>query len=258
MLMHALKEITLLDHKNVYDVKSHHHNYFEIVYYISGKGEIIIDDKKYPFFDNSVSITRPGYYHREYSFSKVKLIYLGFFIENVELAKELSNGVYKCPHNLHILQEIKEILFIKNNGDFLLDEIIDSHLYLLVKMLNALIYNKNAQSRKLVEIKDYIDANVKKKINAEIVVKNFNYDYDYLRKLFKQFYHISLSEYIINAKLEVAMETLKKTNLSINQISESLSFSSTSHFIKLFKKNFKITPKQFLLNYDKNASKRKK
>ena len=256
MKNHELKEITLLDHKDLYKVKEHHHNYVEIVYYISGSGEIVIDNKKYSFSDNYISITLPGVNHTEYSFDKVKLIYIGFTIQNDELFSVLQNGCFKCPHDLHVLTLLKEIKYTQENNDFYQEDLIDGYLYTLIRMLSACAYKAHTQSRKMIEIKNYINQNIKTKINAQSVSEHFSYDYDYLRKLFKQYFQTSISDYILKKKLEVSLEMLKRTNKSIEEISDELYFSSPSHFIRLFKKNYNITPKQFLLNYDKNTSKK--
>ena len=83
--------------------------------------------------------------------------------------------------------------------------------------------------------------------------KHFNYNYDYFRKNFKEYFRISINEFISKCQVNYALKLLKKTNLSVKETAKKSGFSSTSHFISLFKKFYKITPKQFLLNYDKNA-----
>ena len=45
------------NHRSLYNVALHEHNHFEIVYYLSGSGQIIIDNKQYEFEQNTFSFT---------------------------------------------------------------------------------------------------------------------------------------------------------------------------------------------------------
>ncbi|MDE6767243.1 MAG: helix-turn-helix transcriptional regulator, partial [Eubacterium sp.] len=58
----------------------------------------------------------------------------------------------------------------------------------------------------------------------------------------------NLSNYILKTKLELS-KTLLLEGLDNAQISNALGFSSQSHFISVFKRQYGITPKKFIMEY---------
>lgn len=67
----------------------------------------------------------------------------------------------------------------------------------------------------------------------------------YFSRLFKSVFRYNYSEYGIRHRLYSAARMLSHNQLSITEISYELNFSSPSHFIALFKKQFGITPKKY-------------
>lgn len=67
----------------------------------------------------------------------------------------------------------------------------------------------------------------------------------YFSKIFKRVMKIGYIEYITNLKIRWAKEFLTLSNRSVEQISETLEFTSTSYFIKTFKKCERMTPSAY-------------
>ena len=240
------------NHRNIYNVSLHKHNHFEIVYYISGDGNIVIDNKLYTFTSNTFSITRPRYSHREYSINNVSLIYIGFDCDpdDVEI---LKNGLYKCPTSVHLLPILKEIKYEQEQRSFYQEERMNYLLKSMILLVKRIIKMSKTKYFDLEDVKNYIKKNAHKNLTGIKLAKQFNYSYDYFRKTFKTYFQISINEFINKEKINLGINLLKKTDSSVAEIAKKCGFSSTSHFISTFKKYYKVTPKQFLLNYDKNA-----
>lgn len=64
-------------------------------------------------------------------------------------------------------------------------------------------------------------------------------------RMFKKIFRTNFSEYVLRHKLYSAARLLSQSTLSITQISYELNFSSPSHFIAQFKRQFSTTPRQF-------------
>ena len=240
-------------HKSAYCVSPHRHNHIELVYYISGEGDIDIDSKHYRFKPSNFAIVTSGTLHTEYSSNSVSLMYIGFVMKDFNLSF-LKNGIYKCPASVPLLKLLKAIKNEKEQNAFYQNEVIEYLLQSLLVLIKRSIKMTKSKSQEMEDIKKYIHENIKKKnFNGVLVAKQFNYNYDYFRKAFRDYTHLSISDYITKEKVDLAYKLLKTTNYSIKQIGEKCNFSSTSHFISIFKKYFNITPKQFLLNYDKNV-----
>lgn len=70
----------------------------------------------------------------------------------------------------------------------------------------------------------------------------------YFSRLFKSVFRYNYSEYSIRHRLYSAARMLSQSEFSITDISYELNFSTPSHFIALFKKQFGITPKKYKVN----------
>ncbi|WP_020208790.1 helix-turn-helix transcriptional regulator [Gilvimarinus chinensis] len=67
----------------------------------------------------------------------------------------------------------------------------------------------------------------------------------YFSRLFKSVFRYSYSEYSIRHRLYSAARLLAQSEQNITDIAYELGFSSPSHFISLFKKQFGVTPKKY-------------
>jgi len=65
------------------------------------------------------------------------------------------------------------------------------------------------------------------------------------KSYFKRYYHTTPGAWLQQKKLELAYNQILTTNLNINRISLECGFEDTSHFIRVFKQKFHLTPLQF-------------
>lgn len=91
----------------------------------------------------------------------------------------------------------------------------------------------------------YINKNLGKKLTVNSVAEHCKLSSDYLSKLFKDEMGVNLSAYITHQKLELA-QTLLWEGCDNDRVCEALGFSSQSHFISLFKKEYGITPREYV------------
>jgi len=68
---------------------------------------------------------------------------------------------------------------------------------------------------------------------------------DYLSHLFKKETGLSLSEYILRERLEMAKNLLEYTNLPIGSIADKVGYSYVSYFDRVFKKSVGTTPAEY-------------
>ena len=84
------------------------------------------------------------------------------------------------------------------------------------------------------------------------VSDRFGISYSYFSRSFKQIMNMSFKEYINYLKINEAQKMLLTTAKSITEISTELGFSSSSHFINVFKKYKNCSPKQYKKNISKD------
>ena len=126
-----------------------------------------------------------------------------------------------------------------------------------IKILNLLakeIYNltnmvnksklKPSQSPHIRKCICYINENMNEKLTVFKLSEICNISPDYLSQIFKEEMGENLSAYITRRKLETAKDMIVQGK-SNQEICEALGFSSVSHFITAFKRNYHMTPTEY-------------
>ena len=83
---------------------------------------------------------------------------------------------------------------------------------------------------------------------SSILLKNFNYSYNHLSKVFKSSENISIEKYFLKLKIEKIKEYLSYDELSIKEISYQLGYNSVSHLSNHFKKATGFSPSHYKKN----------
>ena len=92
---------------------------------------------------------------------------------------------------------------------------------------------------------NYIYEHLHTRITLETLASVTNLSAPYFSRLFKKETGYSVSEYILNKKLETAKSMLAESSYSIAEISASLAFPSQSYFTNVLKKDCGLTPKEY-------------
>lgn len=120
--------------------------------------------------------------------------------------------------------------------------------YLSLKNTNFLEEDLSHSKIYLKNILNYIHENYQNDIKISKISTNMNIDRTYIYKLFKKYLNTSPQQYILNYRIEKAKILLKKSNLTILQISEKLGFNTSTYFIKKFKKEVGLSPSEYRKN----------
>lgn len=125
-----------------------------------------------------------------------------------------------------------------------LDEITNLEMKMLIDFTEhvAKIRGNTNGSTFLINLNKYIIAHLHDAIKSEEICSSLYLSKSSLFEKIKKETGMTLSEYILNVKINEAKNLLKYTNKSIAAISVYLGFSSQSHFNNTFKKYLKTTP----------------
>jgi len=113
------------------------------------------------------------------------------------------------------------------------------------RQLNLPQYSNGLSRYSLRQALSYINDNLHQDLKIANISALLGMSPYYFCRLFTQSMGISPHQYLTQCRLERAKLLLKKTNLSITEITAEVGFSSQSHFITLFKKQLGITPLQY-------------
>lgn len=119
----------------------------------------------------------------------------------------------------------------------------------LFNILNNLNENKHLDKNLPIRAGiDYLHLHYAENPTIATLAKECRISEVYFRRIFKKETGKTPAEYRNKLRLDKAKEYLKYNDISIQEISENLGYSTVSHFIKQFKNNFGLSPLQFRLN----------
>ena len=158
----------------------------------------------------------------------------------LEITVLVNNALESCSK---AFSELIDEAFFKNDLCFKRQGLF----FLLLDSISRYSVERSSSDIKVIDkIKDLLGGNEELSM-SEIAVK-CGISESGLRKKFKEAVGISLSEYRIRAKLNRAKNLLEATDMTVNEISNSLNFYDSAYFCKVFKKHTGMTPKEYLKN----------
>ncbi len=100
-------------------------------------------------------------------------------------------------------------------------------------------------SRVIQEALLFIDMNLSSPISTRDIAANQFVTPNYLSTRFKQEVGLSISDYLLDRRVELSCHLLSSTALSIQEISQKVGLDDASYFSKQFKKKKGISPLQY-------------
>ena len=143
-----------------------------------------------------------------------------------------------------ITQKYTQLSSASNNDDlqtrYQIDMIIE-----LTKAVHNHKLSLDKYSPPIQRVLEYINLHLGDHISNEDLSKNASMSISHLSKVFKKETGETMTEYIALMRCKKAANLLKKTNLPIQEISSYVGYSDNNYFVKVFKKNYDMTPTEF-------------
>lgn len=92
---------------------------------------------------------------------------------------------------------------------------------------------------------DYIQEHLDHNLNLDLLASLIHISSHYFACLFKQSTGTSPHKYITNCRLEKAKLLLRQKNLAIAFVCQEVGFKNQSHFTRVFRQHYQITPKAY-------------
>ena len=114
--------------------------------------------------------------------------------------------------------------------------------------------NYRDYSKFALDIIYYLQNRYNEKISIDRLVDKFHTNRTTLHMNFKKHTGLSINQYLIQIRMNMAEKLLRDTELSLSEICERIGFSDTSYFSKVFKKVLNQTPSDYRSIIRKNLS----
>ncbi|MCX7709982.1 MAG: response regulator [Clostridia bacterium] len=106
---------------------------------------------------------------------------------------------------------------------------------------------RHTKSKKIVDsVKEYIEENYfDSNLSVEGIANDIFINSSYLRKVFKKELNMSVSDYIVDVRMQKAKELIGSGNIKLSDISERVGYSDAGYFSKSFKRKFGFSPSEY-------------
>lgn len=123
----------------------------------------------------------------------------------------------------------------------------------LLAVVESINQRRDSNAEKLIQrVNELVNANLcDPNLSVVWLADEVHLSVNYLRNIYKESTGESLSGYITAAKLRLICDLLQNTDLTIQEISERLGFTTRNYFFTFFKKNMGMTPNQYRQEHKK-------
>jgi AraC family transcriptional regulator of arabinose operon len=236
---------------------------YELILVTEGTAYLRLDDREYSVEKGEFLLFPPAARQAGYRKSSCAFYWLHFSCEasvNRIEAEEFPEGQIEdriyIPEHDKIESPEKIIVMMKHLQDIVRSYHNKLHnnyvcTTILSELYSQFLAKRNQENTALkrkqlfLDIQDYIKWNRNTDIKVADIAEHFGYNQRYLSTLFGSIAGVTLKQYIIREKLELAKYLLCDTNLSINEIADQSGFYDSHNFMKVFKKIVGLTPTQY-------------
>ena len=95
------------------------------------------------------------------------------------------------------------------------------------------------------QVKFYLTQNYSSSVSLEQLARRFEISTANLSRLFRHEFGVGFSRYLTTLRLESAVALLNSTNLPVSEVALRCGFSTSGYFIRVFRKHFGATPKDY-------------
>ena len=160
------------------------------------------------------------------------------------LSSELVFRLMSPERVAALYDQVKNEVLTATSTDY--TQILSGYIYLILMELISQLGHTAAPSNDFRSILKTIDSLPPLSCSLEEVARHHHTCVRTLHRLFRQHLHCTPGQYILKMRLENACQLLTQTPaMVIQDVAADVGFRSASHFIRMFRRQFGLTPKQF-------------
>lgn len=241
-------------------VQLHCHDEIEILYILNGSLEATFPEGSVMLNEGEAIVINNTTPHGSVYYPGAKIYMCRFnlerFMDKFANSTESFSVMYNVEDFHYFNKEEAEASGLKNQLEtfeklrYKESEFSIGLIYMIIGILKEQgfikkIIDSSAGFKAMLPIIEYINEHYDEEIMVKKLAEIFNYDKDYLSRSFKKNVGKTIIEYLNELRISKAKPLLATTNMSITEIAMQLGFSTSTYFIRIFKKYNVLTPSSY-------------
>lgn len=254
----AKQSLYYLEHIGIYFCDERYastHNYWEsilIMFIDSGELEVAYENEAFLAKEGDIVLIdcrKPHGYH-----SNGKCHFHFFHFSGLH-SHEYTELIYSMNHSACIpngVNLVSDSIFqsllrlAQSQGTRKNEHRISVYLHMILcELVEATTESPTLSNNSVEQAIQYMSDHICESISLDELAQHVNLSKYYFIRCFRQITGLTPHQYFIRLRVQYAKRLLATTQLSIEQIAETLGFSSSSNFIRTFKQQTGATPRQF-------------
>ncbi len=247
------KEIAY-EYKNSVHVPPHLHEAIEMVYVTKGSVELGVGKELYHLNEGDLGIVFPNIIHHYQVFSACenKAIYL--FVNPSLFVGFLDDLKLYCPsppvitkENLQndIVSAVKMLTQIEGDNSIMgyaYAQMILAYVFTTMELVEK---DSVKEDNLIYNAVSYVAMNFRESISLEIMAQDLGVSKYVLSRMFAKTFHCNFCKYVNKTRLNYAVSYLENSNISITELCMECGFDSQRTFNRVFKEEYKMTPREY-------------
>jgi len=242
------------EHVLTYNVKWHYHDYWELIFCTGGTGCFHFIDKNMEYEENEMVAIPPGIRHSNTGtegFTNIHIVMRDPGFLNKEPFKVVDNKegrlrkAFDDARYFYLMEDKKK------------RAVMLPAIGLMITSLITAMQDEEPLSEKVQYIQDEIMEHFSEpKFDLEKMIKEKNFNYDYLRKQYKKETGYSPLEYLTRLRMKKAegmLASMSNKEYQIAEVAENCGYDNALYFSRVFKKYYGCAPSEFAVKSGQNA-----
>lgn len=240
----------------------HERDFFELVYVMSGRVKNVVGDSELFLLPDSLCLMLPGSPHALLTVDpdaivvvlclRPELFQEGVFHEFLQEETPLSRTMRDQEKHRHMVFSDAYGRILRRSMVTLLKEYHHAHrkpnyavvartLLLLAQLSEIETYSFYGVDGEMMEMLTYISEHPAE-VSVASLARRFGYNETYFSHMVRKKVGLRVRELIVAARLRCARELLAEGELSVQAVADAVGYTSYSHFNRIFRQTFAITP----------------
>ena len=227
--------------------------YYLIHYIVGGKGTYTVGGKTHHLATGDIFLIRPGEVTTYGANSSDPWRYYwvgfqGFDAESLAAAAGFENGYVVHHKRDRLLEKYFSDMCFQSSSARARDCAVLGYLYLVFSCLieRSVDRERADRGKQIAEAASkYIHSHYTEDINIAAIAQALRVDRSHLYRVFKQHMKTSPMDYLMHMRLLNACIALQETDKCVYEIAYDVGFRDLSHFSKMFRKKYHISPSEY-------------